>query len=155
MLEAQLKKVTAQDERLFAKVLQKLGPWRKFLIGIDGKDDSGKSTLGRLLAWHLEMPTIETDLFLVPNERDEIVYRYDDMKRLIERRMNDNRPVIVEGIILLEILRNIGLEPDYFIYVTSPASEDSQIWQSNFTEYEAEFAPAENADFKYNRFELS
>jgi pantothenate kinase-related protein Tda10 len=40
---------------------------RPLLIGIDGLDGSGKSSLAAWLSWQLEMPAIHLDVYVVQN----------------------------------------------------------------------------------------
>jgi hypothetical protein len=91
-------------------------PWRALTIGIDGRPGAGKSELGRLLAWQLDVPLIETDLWMFPS-LDPVRYRYAQIRTLAARRHKLKRPVIVEGIKLLETLRRIKIECDFLIWV--------------------------------------
>ena len=117
-----------------------LQPWRAYVIAIDGRDGVGKSPLGRLLAYKLRMPLVETDLFLVP-EKDEPEYRIDCLRSVIESRLGLNRPVMVEGIFVLQLLGNLSIKPDCVIYVTSDGCEGSYVWAEKFAEYESAFNP--------------
>ena len=100
--------ITEQHEQLLTEVNKALGTWRRYLIGIDGRDHAGKSPIGRYLALHMGMPTIETDLFVLDkNQRKEpekVEYRRKELKRVIDARFKLDRPVIVEGIFLLKTL---------------------------------------------------
>ena len=141
--------VTPQHKCLVAAAWKELGEWRKFLIGIDGRDGSGKSTLARFLAWQMGMPAVETDLLLNPKQHGRI-YREDDLRRLIQTRFGDKRPVIVEGVFLLKILENLKVKPDYFIFVENQSFKGSSTWQIEFAEYEKEYIPKEKADFVFS-----
>jgi hypothetical protein len=56
--------VVTQDHACLRDAIREaLGPWRRFVIALDGVDAAGKSTLARYLAWQLGMPAIETDLY--------------------------------------------------------------------------------------------
>ncbi len=115
--------------------------WRKFLIGIDGRDHAGKSTIGRYLALKMHITAIETDLFM----KEWGVYHDEDLKRVIDARLNKDRPVIVEGIFLLRTLDNLGLEPNYLIYAVNEGFEGSETKRADFIAYEAKYAPKRKA----------
>lgn len=140
--------ITQLHKCLVAAVWKELGEWRRFLIGIDGRDCSGKSTLARFLAWQMGMPAIETDLLLDTSQQG-VTYREDDLRRLIEARLGNNQPVIVEGISLLEILEKLGLQPNYLIYTENQSFDGSSTWQDKFAEYENVYTPREKADFVF------
>lgn len=144
-----VKEITQQHNRLVAALYEELGPWRKFLIGIDGRDDTGKSTLARFLAWQMDIPAIETDQFTISNEQVSPIYRYDELRPLFEARFKLNRPVIVEGVFLLKTVRELGFEIDYQIYTLKEGREGSVRWQDSFVEYEAVYNPMEKADFVF------
>ena len=149
-MQSRLKDITEQHKRLVAKTWDQLRSWRSFLFAIDGRDGSGKSTLARFLAWQMDMPTIETELLLVPNQQDLIIYQDDDLRRLIKVRLDNNRPVIVEGIFLLDVLKRIGLEPNYLVYTENQSYEGSNIWQENFAKYDEEYTPRKKAGFVFS-----
>ncbi len=88
------------------------------IIGIDGEDGSGKSSLAAWLSWQLEMPAIHLDVFLI-EDRIPLSWDYDDLKRAIDgaQRKGRRRPVIVEGIFLLDVLARVDRSPDFFVLV--------------------------------------
>ena len=118
----------------------KLQPWRAYVIAIDGRDGAGKSPLGRLLAFKLRVPLVETDLFLVP-EKDELEYRIDCLRSVIDSRLSHNRPVMVECIFMLQLLDDLSIKPDFVIHVTSDGCDGSYVWAEQFSKYESEFDP--------------
>src|SRR5690242_3314722 len=67
------------------------------LVGIDGEDGSGKSSLAAWLSWQLEMPAIHLDVYLIP-ESDPVNWHCDDLRRAINgaQKIPKARPVIVE-----------------------------------------------------------
>lgn len=129
-------------ESVIEDLRKRLQPWRTFLIVIDGRDGVGKSPLGRRLSWELQAPLIETDLY--PKETDHVLpeYHTQELSRVINKRLTNNRPVIVEGIFIRRLARELGFNADYTIHVTRPGAEGSHIWQEHFLTYEAEFAPS-------------
>ena len=107
---------------------------------IDGRDGVGKTTLGRYLAWHFNVTLIETDLFLIPAE-DYLLHLDDQINRIIERRVTTPRPVIVEGVAMLQLLKRINRVPDFSIYVMNPAQSSGANMDRRLSEYEAAFTP--------------
>ena len=124
MLEIEMKTISSQHKNLFESSLSALGSWGKFLFGVDGRDHQGKSTTARFLAWQIGMSLIETDLFRVEDATGRTIDS-STLKQIINRRLGLDRPVIVEGIYLLRHLKDIGLEPDFLIYVESKTNGSS------------------------------
>lgn len=149
-MQSRLKEITGQHKCLIDAAWRELETWRSFVFGIDGRDGSGKSTLARFLSWQMGMPAIETELLLAPNQQGLINYRNDDLRRLIKVRLDNNRPVIVEGIILLDALKRIGFEPNYLVYTENQSYEGSNSWQEHFAKYEEEYTPRKKADFVFS-----
>jgi uridine kinase len=115
------------------------------IVTIDGRDGVGKTTLGRYLAWHFNVTLIETDLFLIPAE-DYLIHLDDQINRIIERRITSPRPVIVEGISMLELMKRIHRVPDFSIYVTNRQHSGSKLLERRLAAYEAAFAPFATAN---------
>jgi adenylate kinase family enzyme len=113
------------------------------LIAIDGPPGSGKTTLGRYLAWHFNVSLIETDWFLIPG-RGRLVYREDEIARVIESRRG--RPTIVEGVAIRRLMARIKCPVDYTIFVTCDDLPDSPALANDLASYESEFNPRESAD---------
>jgi uridine kinase len=133
---------------LFAHVREVVIPWRRLTIGIDGADGAGKSTLARSLAWQLEMPVLETDMFL-KKEKSSPDLHYDQLASLIDWRHSLNRPVIVEGIFLLETLERINVNADILIYVTNEDFEGSNRLRPRLNLYKDKYKPDQLAEFSF------
>src|SRR5437868_15474344 len=104
-------------DELLAKVTTALGPNREpILIGFDGTGCAGKSSAASWLAWQLGMPAIYLDLFLhEPDFKSPLQWRADEVARCLESRRA--RPIIAEGVLLLDVLSAIGRTPDFLIFV--------------------------------------
>jgi hypothetical protein len=130
---------TAEHHRLVSELRHFILPWRRLTIGIDGRDDSGKSSLGRFLSWQLGIPVIETDLFILPN-CDGPAYRTAELQTLIttrHRRSREGSPLIVEGVFVADLLNSIGVACDALITVQREKSDGALIWAERFADYEA------------------
>jgi uridine kinase len=133
----------------YLRVVNALTPVMRGLPGVivtvDGRDGVGKTTLGRYLAWHFNVTLIETDLFLIPAQ-DYLIHLDDQINRIIERRITSPRPVIVEGISMLQLMKRINRVPDFSIYVTNPRHSGCKLLAQRLAAYEAAFAPARKAN---------
>lgn len=133
----------------YLQVVEALAPLirkpRGVIVTIDGRDGVGKTTLGRYLAWHFNVTLIETDLFLIP-ARDYLFHLDDQVNRIVERRISSQRPVIVEGISMLHLMKRINRVPDFSIYVTNPRHSGSKLLRPSLAAYEADFSPTTEAD---------
>ena len=109
------------------------------LIAIDGRDGSGKTTLGRFLAWYFNIALVETDLFL--RDGYGLTYYADQIERLVAQRLAKPRPVIVEGVAVLKTLQSIGRTPDLLVYVTNANNPGSDSLAKRLSDYEATFSP--------------
>src|SRR5437667_8066370 len=118
---------------------------RGLIVTIDGRDGVGKTTLGRYLAWHFNVTLIETDLFLIPAQ-DYLIHLDDQTNRIVERRITSPRPVIVEGISMLQLMKRINRVADFSIYVTNPQHSSSRLLEQRLSSYEAAFAPSAKAN---------
>ncbi|MEC9493047.1 hypothetical protein [Flexistipes sp.] len=85
------------------------------VIGIDGKDGSGKSWLAAALAETQAADVISLDDYL---ERNQGGYtRYLDITAINQKLSRTGRPVILEGVCLLAAAELIGIDIDIRIYV--------------------------------------
>ena len=86
------------------------------LIAVDGMDGMGKSSLASWLAWQTGMPTVHLDLFITSLQ--PIQWLTADLKRVVDLRLDHRRPVIVEGVLVLDALVHIGRKADFVVFVT-------------------------------------
>lgn len=127
-------------------LLPQMLPWRRLTVAIDGVDGSGKSSLARFLAWQLEMPSIETDFFLREGVSTPI-HDASSLKTLVEQRHHANRPVIVEGVLVLRQLSNIGVDPEILVRVQGAGRHGSHSWQQEFARYLVQHPRAVEPDY--------
>jgi len=137
-----------QHKHLRDAVLAALDSWHGFLIALDGVDGAGKSQLGRYLSWQLQMPVIETDLFLVQGAG--LSYRIGELENLVQQRLNRDKPVIIEGVCLLRLLTVLEIKPDYLVWVDQVGYAGSHTLKVLMDEYAAAFSPRERADFVFS-----
>ncbi|MHA6203496.1 hypothetical protein ACXU4B_03615 [Dyella soli] len=109
------------------------------LVAIDGRCLSGKTSMGRFLAWHFNSSLIESDLFLKGN--GEVDYRLGEIRRIINGRLKRGRSVFIEGITVLKTLQAIGRKPDVLVYVTRLNNPNYDSFDAVLTKYEQMFAP--------------
>jgi hypothetical protein len=117
--------------------------WKALLIGIDGINGSGKSALAAWLSWQLEMPAVHLDLYLVPN-RDPPAWRTEDLARVIEVQKALERPMLIEGILLLNVLDSINRKPDVLVFVDKHEHQSSEDY---LAAYLNQRTPKEVADY--------
>jgi hypothetical protein len=142
-------KVTAAHNDLVSALRLHLDPWRKLTIAVDGVDGARKSSLARYLAWQLEVPLIETDLFR--SERDPANYVVDlaSLKVPIEVRLSEDRPLIIEGIFVLRTLDQLNIQPDLLIRVDRFRCEGHSMLQTHHAAYRTEYAEKRLPDFRF------
>jgi hypothetical protein len=145
-----LKSPLPESTELFRKVQESLGPDRlPLLIAIDGSDGVGKSSLASWLAWQLGAPAIHLDLYLVRGS-DPLRWRSDDLRRVVETRLNEHaNPIIVEGILILDALDKIGRKPDFLVYVEG---EGGHSLSTRLADYKARRNPEQQSHFRLHGF---
>jgi hypothetical protein len=116
---------------------------RPLLIAIDGLDGAGKSSLATWLSWQLEMPAVHLDLYIV-RDSDPLQFRTNDLAKVLDARANLDRPVIVEGILILKVLGEIGRTPDFLVFVHRISHKSSL--RTLTEEYLREFNPRQKAN---------
>lgn len=115
------------------------------IISIDGRPGVGKTTLGRFLAWRFNVSLIETDLFL-HRQLGTFKYRADHVDEIIEHRISGDRPVIVEGVVTLELLSELDRQSDFHINVSCEDAVGNSLMDVEWTSYEKKFQPQLKAD---------
>ena len=85
------------------------------IIAIDGRDGDGKTTLGRFLAWYFNITLLETDLYLLGD--NSLRRNTEEIRRVIDARLGRRRPIVVEGVGVLQLLEDVGCPPAFHIYI--------------------------------------
>ena len=80
------------------------------------------------------MPAVETDLALIPNG-DAPTHDIGLLKRLVDARHRLNRPVIVEGLLIVKTLSAIGVAVDFLVRVEAAGRNGSVTFQPAFRDY--------------------
>jgi hypothetical protein len=110
------------------------------LMAFDGYPGAGKSTIAKEIAANLRMECIHLDDFLTPG-LGRFVSAIDISKLSAELH---KRPIVVEGICMLAVMKQLSLMPDLLIYV-QPDQAEAFIGESLAEEvgaYIKEFSPA-------------
>jgi uridine kinase len=145
-----MKKPLPGSEELLAEVKQALTPNRlPLLIVIDGADGVGKSSLASWLAWQLGAPAIHLDLYLV-RDSDSLRWRSDELQAILNTRLVEHaKPVVVEGILILQVLGKIGRKPDFLVYLDG---EGGHFLSKQLADYRAQYQPEQQAQFHLQGF---
>ncbi|HET6433404.1 hypothetical protein [Dyella sp.] len=123
--------VTALDELLQA-VPDKTTA-QSVVVGIDGFDGTGKTTLAYALAERLGGIRVGLDSYV---EKDREAERYVGLLRLdaLQRDLNGLSRcfshIIVDGVCLLEAFERLGCTPDYLVYVKKISPQG--LWHDGF-----------------------
>lgn len=88
---------------------------------------------------------VEADLFLVEG-RGSPEYHVDQIRRIIDFRLDKPRPIIVESIGLFHLLEELGRAPDVVIYCCSDNYEPDDELCGWFDRYEQQYDPKLRAD---------
>jgi uridine kinase len=111
-----------QETSEISEIVEILRNCKVSVIGIDGRDGSGKSPLARELATELGYTHIELDdeEYLRENRGQFVPHiKYDKVREKIDNAQNT---IILDGVCLLSVLKRLGRDPDLLIYVKRTAS---------------------------------
>lgn len=128
-------------------IKEDMGDWKSYLISVDGVDGSQKSPFARYLSWHAAIPLIETDLFLISG--GDFEYRLSELESAISNRLQKDRPVIVEGVLISCLLDRIKLSADFKIFCRKEGHLGSCIWRKHFSSYYKKYKPRTSSNFVY------
>jgi hypothetical protein len=118
------------------------------IVAIDGLNGTGKTTLGRFLAHKFNCTLIETDLFMV---RPALDYRFEEMKKIVNGRLERQRPIFIEGVAVLRTLETMNHKPHFHIYWENVDPNDLGIDRgdelgSELKNYNQEYSPSSKAN---------
>jgi len=141
----------SEYETLFRVLCNRLGADRlPLLIAIDGADGMGKSSLASWLAWQLEMPAVHLDLYIV-RDTEPLCWKETDLSRIIEEQLDLGRPLIVEGLLVLDALASVGRRADFWIFVRGSGGHELS---KRISDYNSRREPETNADFLLDGFDV-
>ena len=130
-------------------------PWTRsrgrsrFLSASTALDGSGKTSLASWLTWKLGIPAIHLALF-VDLDASDLAWRTDDLRRMLDTRLHPEnpRPVVVEGILLLDALEQAGGTPDLLVYVEKRGNKGAYyLGRDHVRPYLRRRRPKQRADF--------
>lgn len=91
---------------------------KPIVIGIDGADGAGKTTIAKQIAVAINASHIELDNFLDKHKGRFIEHiRYNYLKRHLQNAKKLEKTIVIEGVCLLKVLKKLGKNLDYLIYV--------------------------------------
>ena len=148
--------ITRQPETFCEEFLNALR--QSMLVGIHGRNSSGKTRLAKDLIPVTGGTHIEVDDFL-SQPRDGRTY-LEQVKEdeLIKKILTSARPVFLDSFIVLDVLEKINKQADYFIFCDRLTDESSfrfnQENEGTFDSYEERRNPraAANKIFTFNMF---
>lgn len=111
------------------------------LVGIDGVNGTGKSSLSRDLGKRLDSPVIETDSFIQYGDRHyPEILNLDELRSTLIDELKQRQVVIVEGIMLSIVLDAIDVAASSKVYVRHSLQNGtlshSDLLDANVTETE-------------------
>jgi hypothetical protein len=111
-------------------VLQKIKETTPKIVGIDGIDGVGKTTLAKDIET-LSYKRISVDEYL--NKKSGGYFEFLDFKRL-KKELASNEKFVIEGVLLCKILNALNVKTNYLIYTTD------NIWLDDWSEeYEGKY----------------
>jgi adenylate kinase family enzyme len=139
-------KIYREPDRLNDGFLDELRKFR--LIGIDGANSSGKSSLAKEIIEKIGGTHIEVDdhLSTPPNGRTYLQQvKFDELKKTIQ---NAQPPVIVDCFVLMDVLERLNMRPDLTLFcdreMNFPISFNSQM-EAVFNSYKERRHPEQYA----------
>jgi pantothenate kinase-related protein Tda10 len=133
-----MKEPIPRSDELLDRLQEALTPNRlphrlPLLTAVDGADGIGKSSLASWLAWQLGMPAVQLDLYLTCLK--PVRQLTEELQRVVAHRIDRKRPLIIDGVLALDALDQIGRKADSVIFVmsnytTSPLASQVEEYQS-------------------------
>ena len=146
-----IKSPLPRSEALLRAVQEALGPSRRpLLIAIDGADGVGKSSLASWLAWQLELPAVHLDLYLT-RDSEQLRWRKEELAHVIRERIDLGKPIIVEGVLVLDALNEIARCADFLIFIRGQGGHGLT---RQISDYYSRLRPEANAHFTLQGFDV-
>ena len=114
------------------------------IVSIDGTVGTGKTTLGRFLAWYFNVTLLESDNFLLKGAG--LRYNVDAVSAVIRHRLSKPRPILVEGVVALRLLAEADFKSDFHIHLVSSTESTSEFLAAELAKYRLEYRPSERAN---------
>lgn len=120
------------------------------LFAIDGYHGVGKSTVAQEIGTLLRIRVIHLDDFLVPDQGGFVEFiRYSELSAALR-----TRPVVVDGVCLLAVVKRLGMVPDVHVYVEGRKPDPGTPrgtgpLAAEVVAYHQVFRPSGTADFLY------
>ncbi len=149
--------MNAPERPEYASALEALEPilydLPPVIIAIDGRAGTGKTTLGRFLSWRFNVSLLETDLFLIKGQ-NAFIYRNAAIKKVILSRINSCRPIIVEGVVSLSLLKKLNFDTAFHVRVECNDSDCSpwmnELWDIYASEFTSKISASLTLDLPVN-----
>lgn len=141
---------TEEHRQIRDAIRAAMGCWRRFIIAVDGVDGAGKTNLARYLAWQLGMSAIETDLFL-DRKKGNLTYQLYRLRSVLEARTSLDRPLIIEGLRILQVLQDLNLTCDFLLWVEQDGHDGSHRLGSELELYHRSFNSKTKANAVFRR----
>lgn len=91
----------------------------------------------------------DLDLYLV-RDSHPLQWRSDELRRILDTRLVEHaKPVVVEGILILEALDRIERKPDFLVYISG---EGGHSLSKRLADYRAQYQPEQQAQFHLKGF---
>ncbi len=106
---------TFNSSDLISNLRERLFEGKVGVIGIDGIDGSGKTTLANEIGTALKLPVLSIDDFLNKQKGSYLEHlKYSDLSSAIN---SSSAPIIIEGVCLLHVAEDVGLNVTDLIYI--------------------------------------
>ena len=141
---------TAED--LCAEVSRK----KASIIAVDGNPGVGKSTIATAISKYFGYICVHLDDYLDVGKGRFVANL--NILRLENAVLKGGRPIIIEGLCLLEVLEKLGIQPDLVIYVKGMYAKCNKLDSMLFDEVEAylsDYLPQQKADIIFNMNEYN
>ena len=144
-----LRECTGAHRKLLAHLDSNWPENNSRIIAIDGLDGAGKTTIANFLAWQLGIAAISTDLFFSCSPNPELKYRDDEIEGILARRKELERVTIIEGILILKLLKRIGFEAEYLIQIEKRDHSTDLLSKKQLDAYYIEFQAQRLPDYNF------